>query len=75
MIVEKVQETHHDFWIDREEHYQDHIALRDMRKRYGTASRIFWSAFLGFVVLGAITLAVIGFISWADVKAVKVLSK
>ena len=48
--------------------------LKEMRKKYSTAGRIFWNAFLGLVVLGAITLAVIGVVSWGDVKSIKILA-
>jgi len=60
-LVERVQSTHHSFWIDPEKHYQDHIAMREVIGSWGTAKGIFARAFIGRVVIGTIALAIIGF--------------
>lgn len=59
-LVHKVRSQHHDFWIDPEQHYQDHIAMRDVVRTWTTAQSMFWRAFIGLAALGALVLAGIG---------------
>lgn len=59
-LVEKVQAKHHDFWIDPETHYQDHLKMRDISKTYDTGMSLFFKAFLGLVVIGSVVLAFFG---------------
>ena len=60
-LVERVQSTHHSFWIAPEAHYQDHIAMREVIGSWGTAKGIFARVFIALVVLGSIVLALVGF--------------
>lgn len=57
MFVDEVKATHHDFWIDPESHYNDHIRMREITGAWSVAKSIFVRAFIGLVVVGAITLA------------------
>lgn len=70
-LIDKVHQQKHDFWIDPEEHYIDHSRLRalkpdewtslqDLVRAYSSARSLFWKAFLGFAIVGALALAVIG---------------
>lgn len=56
-LIEKVKSHHHEFWIDPEEHYRDHMRIRSMWNAFSAAQSIFWRAFLGLSVLGAIILS------------------
>jgi hypothetical protein len=71
-MVKRVRETHHDFWIDNETHYNDHqrlgllsIAdihdLSDLLSAYRNARSLFWRAFLGLAIIGSLALAFVGF--------------
>ena len=57
LMVKRVQSTHHNFWIDPETHYQDHLAMREVIGSWTTGKGIFAKAFIGLVVVGMITLA------------------
>lgn len=61
-MVERVQSTQHNFWIDPETHYQDHLAMREVVGSWTTGKGIFTKAFIGLVVIGAFVMAFIGFI-------------
>ena len=60
-LVERVQATHHSFWIDPEKHYQDHIAMREVIGSWTSAKGIFARLFIGLVIIGSIALAMFGF--------------
>jgi len=57
------KEAHGNFHVPEELHYVEHSELRDLLKDYKTAKSMFWKAFLGLVILGAIVLAGIGILS------------
>lgn len=70
-LIEGVKERHHDFWIDPETHYQDHIAwrqlspddvrsLKDLVKLFLVTRGLFWKAFLGAAIVGAIAMSAVG---------------
>lgn len=70
-LVEQVKASRHDFWIDPEEHYKEHMAWRelnpeeihtvkDMVALFRTTRGLFLKAFIGCAVIGAIFLAAIG---------------
>ena len=72
ILVVKVKEAKHDFWIDPESHYNDHIVWRtltpddvksvqDLVKLFVFTKGMFWKAFLGFAIIGAIAIVVVGF--------------
>ena len=78
LIIQRVQEQHHEFWIDPESHYNDHknklghldaetiLALKGIASDYKSARGTFWNIFLGLFVVGAIIVA-----GWAALKGVK----
>lgn len=70
-LIAGVRERQHDFWIDPEAHYQDHLhwrtlkpddiaTLRDLVKLFVVTRGLFWKAFLGFAVVGMLVLSAIG---------------
>jgi hypothetical protein len=70
-LIEKVHERDRSFWIEPEEHYQDHArwrgfkddeihSLRDLVDAFRSARSLFWKAFLGFAIVGAIVAAAFG---------------
>lgn len=70
-LIEGVKANHHDFWIDPEIHYQDHQTWRQIRpdevhsikelvRLFVVTKGLFWKAFLGCAILGAIVLAGLG---------------
>ena len=70
-LIEKVHEHKHDFWIDPEDHYKDHAriggfdddairSMHDLVKAYRSARSLFWKAFLGFAIIGALIASAVG---------------
>lgn len=70
-LIAGVKERHHDFWIDPEIHYQDHISwrqlspdeirsLKDLIKLFMVTRGLFWKAFLGAAIVGSLVLSAIG---------------
>ena len=59
-VVEQVHQSKHAFWIEPEQHYQDHLAMRQVAETMRTTRSIFFRAFLGLVVIGSIVLAGLG---------------
>lgn len=70
-LIEGVRERHHDFWIDPETHYQDHLTwrtlkpedvatLRDLIKLFVVTRGLFWKAFLGFAIVGTLVTVAVG---------------
>lgn len=73
LLIERIQARKHDFWIDPEQHYLDHkhnremkltvedeMDLRQMIGVYKTSRGMFFKAFVGFAIIGAVVLAGIG---------------
>ncbi len=61
-MVERIQSTHHNFWIDPETHYQDHLAMREVVGSWSSAKGVITKAFIGLVVVGAIVLSMFALI-------------
>jgi len=59
-LCSMLQEHRKDFWIEPEEHYNDHKELSDLIKDWKAAKTIFWKAFIGLAVIGSIALAAVG---------------
>ena len=68
ILIEKVREKNHEFWIDPEQHYNAHqvisqldiptiLALKGMVKDYSAAKGIFWKMFLASLSLAALLMA------------------
>ena len=71
ILVKEVRSEHHDFWIDPESHYQDHISwrtlspedihsLKDLIQFFKATRNLAFKAFLGFAIIGAIVMSAIG---------------
>lgn len=67
-MVERIQSTHHNFWIDPETHYQDHISMREVVGSWKSAKDIFARAFIGLVVLGSIVIAAFAMLKGVVIK-------
>lgn len=70
-LIDGVKERNHDFWIDPETHYQDHLtwrsldpdevhSIKDLIKVYKATRGLFWKAFIGFAIIGAIAMTAVG---------------
>jgi len=59
-VVQQVHDSKHAFWVEPEQHYQDHLAMREMAKTFTTTRSLFFKFFLGFAIVGSIVLAAIG---------------
>ena len=59
-VVKEVHESKHAFWIEPEDHYKDHLAMRDMHDTFSGVKGVFFKAFIGLVVLGGLILSFIG---------------
>lgn len=55
--------------VDKEQHYQDHIFLRDLRKWFDDIRSSFWKSFVAAIVPALLMLIVLGFIAWAGLKS------
>ncbi len=59
-MVVRIQKTHHSFWIDPQEHYDDHAAMREVVESWRSGKSIFTRIFIGLLVVGSIVLTMIG---------------
>lgn len=70
-IIAHVKERKHEFWIEPEEHYNDHRRLRSLKedefntlkdvvRTYRATRSLFLKAFLGFAMVGMIGFALWG---------------
>ena len=71
-LVSNVRKEHHDFWIDPEEHYNDHKRIHSMDdeelyeikklvQMFKTARGLAFKAFIGLAIIGSIAMAAVGF--------------
>jgi len=59
-ITAQLNEHARQFWIEPEEHYQDHLNMRDMHGVFSSARKAMFYAFIGLVAVGLIVLAALG---------------
>lgn len=59
-MVTRIQKTHHNFWIDPQRHYDDHMSMREVIQSWRSGKSIFTKIFIGLLVVGSITLAMVG---------------
>jgi len=50
--------------VDKEQHYQDHLFLRDLREWYDDIRSSFWKSIVGALVMAFLGLLLLGFIFW-----------
>ena len=55
-----LRENRKDFFVEPEQHYNDHRDIASLISDYKAAKNIFWKAFRGLAVLGGLVLALIG---------------
>ena len=55
-----IVEDRRNFWVEPERHYNEHMNLREMIKEWKALKSMFWKAFFGFAIFGAIVSAGIG---------------
>jgi hypothetical protein len=55
-----LKENRKDFFVEPEQHYNDHRDIASLIADYKAAKNIFWKAFIGLAVLGGLVLALIG---------------
>jgi len=70
-LVDKVRATHHDFWIDPEIHYKQHLAMESLTPEvvkdlvamvgdYKKAQSWFWKVFVTVLAAGVSVIAAAG---------------
>ncbi len=69
--IVKALASKNEFYIEPEQHYLDHKEWAKAQQIWATGSRLFWVAFLGFAVLGAIVLMAVGLVSSSDLTLLK----
>ena len=55
-----LRENRKDFFVEPEQHYNDHREIASLIADYKAAKNIFWKAFIGLAVVGGLVLALIG---------------
>jgi len=63
-VAEAMQEQMKDFYIDREKHYQHHEFIDDLIKWSNGWKSTCMKAIANLIILGAISLIIMGFIAW-----------
>lgn len=63
-VKEALQESVAQFYADREQHYQDHQFVRDLRDLFVNIRSTATKTFIGIFITGIISLVVLGFIFW-----------
>lgn len=59
-LAEEIVEQKGGFYVDPEDHYQQHQRLDKMLDLYDSASNIFFKTLVGAVILGLFTVAALG---------------
>ena len=72
-VVEHARADHKSFYIEPEEHYLDHMALREWRGNMGIVTKIVMTILVGLMVAGIGTLIVMGFMKGSAVKIAGVM--
>lgn len=55
-----LRENRKDFFVEPEQHYNDHRDIASLISDYKAAKNIFWKAFIGLAVVGGLVLALVG---------------
>lgn len=63
-VKEALQEEIKPFYIEREQHYQDHQFITSLRKWCEDTKSTIWRTILRVVVMALLGLMVMGFILW-----------
>lgn len=54
--------------VDKEQHYKDHLFLRDLREWYDNIRSSFWKSIVGALVMAFLVLLLFGFVLWGKVN-------
>jgi len=60
LVVAKIEAVRKDFWVEPEPHYKDHLDIRELVAEWRKVKGLFWHAFIGLAIIGAVVLAAIG---------------
>jgi hypothetical protein len=63
ILITQVKAQQHAFWIEPEQHYLDHIEMREVASILKNIGTIFMKTFIGFFVIGAVIVAAFGIFS------------
>lgn len=61
--------------VDKEQHYQDHLWLKELRVWFQEMQKSFWKSLVGIILLGIFTLLILGFIFWAKINILTGVAK
>ena len=64
VVREAIHEELGTYKVDKEQHYQDHLFLRDLREWYDDIRSSFWKSVGGALVMAFLGLLLLGFIFW-----------
>ena len=64
VVREAIHEELCIYKVDKEQHYQDHLFLRDLREWYDDIRSSFWKSIVGAFVMALLGLLLLGFIFW-----------
>ncbi|MDP2690163.1 MAG: hypothetical protein Q8P48_08640 [Deltaproteobacteria bacterium] len=64
VIKEAIHEELGTYKVDKEQHYQDHLFLRDLQEWYDDIRSSFWKSVVGAFVMAFLGLLLLGFIFW-----------
>ncbi len=59
-ICQRLSSERKEFWIEPESHYNAHHDISDLIADYRQAKSVFWKAFIGLAVVGALVLGMLG---------------
>ncbi len=63
-LKEALQEEVKSFYIEREQHYQDHLFIKELRELFTSIKSTTSRTIVGIVITALIGLIVLGFIFW-----------
>lgn len=64
-VKDAMKEEMKDFYIDREEHYQHHMFIKSFKGGVEACQSTIGKVALSSIIVGILTVMVIGFIGWA----------
>jgi hypothetical protein len=67
-VHESVKAELGSYKVDKEQHYQDHIFMKDFREWYDGIKSSFWKSIVGAFMMMLFALLFFGFIFWGKVS-------
>ncbi len=68
VVKEAIHEELSIYKVDKEQHYRDHLFLRDLREWYDDIRSSFWKSVVGAFVMALLALLLLGFVFWGKVN-------